>query len=650
MISPTDGPRHSLLLALFAGLLLVAVAPVSAAEIQTDVSDLPFSDDQQVRTANFYVGQVEEQQYSGNRQMFGRVVFNNIENFKNINYIQVDNKKGFHPFPEGRSEFYYKRPSDGKICEAFALTTLNRNLLGQVVYARTTYFFVDWEIGTKVGRYTSLFYSDPGGSSQISYVGYSNNYETSFSDISGDPAVKADVQWVRKSYREAGESTVYVETYSDDRFGVSFETTGLSVLTKIQRVFDSPCLSQIYMNDSAGNPVFSDRDLVDKEFYYPASKCAKCTVRMGDNSYIYNLPGSGPSPENDDFSLSLDRSEAANYDTVTATLTAAAGAPEYDEIAWIHRDEQRTFSRLSDGAWKEFNYDTLEYDIGSDEHTAHNYQFEAYCPPGVDDPEDLVICCLYSQGKQIAELSGRVAIVAGSTKTQLAVVVVDYTEGQTPVLFGADVEVRDEKTKQLQQETGSDETFHRFILEKGRRYIVTADAPGYKSSSRTITATKDVQSTEIYLSKEAPITAPDNSTQIGFVVTDGQYRHVEGALIRLTDQTTGSTLSGLTNQYGALTFLVDRTHQYQYAVSKTGYIGVQGAADLTGTTTVRLLAEGDGLGEGDQPGHDSRTIDQKATSALGILFDQVELIAALAGLILVCNMLTWILPGGGRRR
>jgi hypothetical protein len=349
-----------------------------------------------------------------------------------------------------------------------------------------------------------------------------------------------------------------------------------------------------------------------------------------------------------DFSLSLSSPETTNYAPVTATLTTAEGAPEWDEIAWIHGDEQRTFQHSGD-TWTEFNYESLEYDIPSDEQTALIYQFTAYCPPGGAD-EDIVLCCLYSEGKQIAELTGRVEIVSGSTKTQLAVVVVDYTDGQTPVLFGADVEVRDEKTKQLQQETGSDETFHRFILEKGRRYIVTADAPGYKSSSRTITATKDVQSTEIYLSKEAPITAPDNSTQIGFVVTDGQYRHVEGALIRLTDQTTGTSLSGLTNQYGALTFLADRTHQYRYAVSKTGYIGVQGAADLTGTTTVRLRAEGDGLGGGDQPGHDSRTIDQKATSALGILFDQVELIAALAGLILVCNMLTWILPGGGRRR
>jgi hypothetical protein len=349
-----------------------------------------------------------------------------------------------------------------------------------------------------------------------------------------------------------------------------------------------------------------------------------------------------------DFSLSLSSPETTNYAPVTATLTTAEGAPEWDEIAWIHGDEQRTF-RHSGDTWTEFNYESLEYDIPSDEQTALIYQFTAYCPPGGAD-EDIVLCCLYSEGKQIAELTGRVEIVSGSTKTQLAVVVVDYTDGQTPVLFGADVEVRDEKTKQLQQETGSDETFHRFVLEKGRRYIVTADAPGYKSSSRTITATKDVQSTEIYLSKEAPITAPDNSTQIGFVVTDGQYRHVEGALIRLTDQTTGTSLSGLTNQYGALTFLADRTHQYRYAVSKTGYIGVQGAADLTGTTTVRLRAEGDGLGGGDQPGHDSRTIDQKATSALGILFDQVELIAALAGLILVCNMLTWILPGGGRRR
>jgi hypothetical protein len=325
------------------------------------------------------------------------------------------------------------------------------------------------------------------------------------------------------------------------------------------------------------------------------------------NTTIYS---SDLAADDDDFlSLSLSPTTAAVYEPITATLSPAADAPEYDEIAWIHRDEQRTFSRLADGTWKEFNYDSLEYDIPSDEHAAHNYQFTAYCPPGVVDPEDLVICCLYSEGKQIAELTGRVEIVAGSSKTQLAVVVVDHSGGQTPVLFGADVTVRDEITKQYQAETGSDETFHRFVVDKNRRYIVTASMEGYLAASRTITASKDVQSTEIYLSRNATVWVPENSTQVDFLVKDTKNRHVDGVLIALTDAETKRTLTGVTNSFGTRTFVVERGHIYQYSVTKDGYVGVRGTVDpgIPGTRTVVLCSEdawGDTPpGQPGDPGH-----------------------------------------------
>ena len=65
---------------------------------------------------------------------------------------------------------------------------------------------------------------------------------------------------------------------------------------------------------------------------------------------VSDEPGSGGSGDAGGFTLSLSSPETTNYAPVTATLTPAAEAPAYDEIAWIHRDEPRKLSRAA-GTW-----------------------------------------------------------------------------------------------------------------------------------------------------------------------------------------------------------------------------------------------------------------------------------------------------------
>jgi hypothetical protein len=353
------------------------------------------------------------------------------------------------------------------------------------------------------------------------------------------------------------------------------------------------------------------------------------------------------------FLLTLSPTTAPVGEPVSATLTAAAGAPAYDEVAWVHGDEQRTFMHNTSGWW-EFSYSTYEYDIPSTETAAHTYQFATESPPGLDPPQDQVRCLVYSDGRLVQELIGRVPLTENVAKTQLAVVVIDYSGGDTPILSGATVTVKDEISKQTVPLASSDSTFHRFNAERGRRYVVTASAPGFVSSSRAVAADREIQTVEMYLSKNASVTLPDNSTQVDFLIKDSENQHLESVLISLTDQTTGQTYSGLTNQFGTRTFVVDMRHLCQFSISKAGYQGTSGTFDPAhgGTRVFTLYRDGTGPG-GSVPvtvTPDHRTPEEKAESAFSIIFDNLEIFATLAGLVLLVTMIDWLVPGGGRKR
>lgn len=311
-----------------------------------------------------------------------------------------------------------------------------------------------------------------------------------------------------------------------------------------------------------------------------------------------------PSNPGDIFTLSLSPTTAPIGEPVTATLTAAADAPAYDEVAWVHGDEQRTFMHNTSGWW-EFSYSTYEYDIPSTETAAHTYQFATESPPGLDPPQDQVRCLVYSGGRLVQELIGRVPLTENVAKTQLAVVVIDYSGGDTPILSGATVTVKDEISKQTIPAASVDSTFSRFNVERGRRYIVTAAAEGFVTGTRTVSADREIQTVEMYLTRDAAVVIPENSTlvQVDFLVKDTQNKHVEGALIALSDSQTSKTLTGLTNAYGTRTFLVERDHLQQYTISKDGYVGVRGTIDPTipGTRVVVLSKESD-WGPGTTPG------------------------------------------------
>lgn len=646
------------LLVLAGLLLLVAVSPVSASaeEVKTDISDLPFSDEQQVRTANFYEGHIPESENPWTNVVTGSVVFTHVENFKNVNYIQVDNKRGNHPFPAGRTDFYYKRPSDGKICAAFALTSVNRNLLGQETYARTTYFFVDWEVGAKIGAYTSPFFADSQGSQKLETTCLTNSRCSSsnpfpMSDIDGDPAVQADVRWVKSDhFREYGDSTVYVETYSDDRFRVSFETTGLSVLTKIQREFDSPCLSQIYMNDSAGNQVFSDRDLTDKEFFYRASKCAVCKVVMGGNSYIYNLPGgSGPSPENDDFSLSLNRTEAALYESIQATVSPPDLAT-YDCVIWnqdsYHLHDEIRYRNI-DGTWHEsqYNRSTESYDhIPSDaDPLSQEFSFP-------DEGQGKISVRVYNLAtkQKLADLSEYVQI-SGESSVYFPLMVKIYTNSGS-ALMDVHCVIENLDTGETTEKTIQKNYFGEILqLKATDHYKITVSKEGYESRTW---GDINSQTTEItaYLPELADPSNPDQ-IRIFFSVYDLDGQPISGATV----QVSGLPVA-VTNNQGRVEIQATANTTYQYTVSKSGYVGASGSLTTLDTSFQKLVH----LTAGDAnptvppaPGHTvpkpDMSNEEKAQSIIDFLYDAGPIIAVLAVFATVSGLLKMMSPGGRRR-
>lgn len=276
---------------------------------------------------------------------------------------------------------------------------------------------------------------------------------------------------------------------------------------------------------------------------------------------------------------------------MTATLTADINAPAYDEIQWQHiglsgRDEAGYVKNDTD--WYLLDYSTLPPIYTPTTADPKKFNFSAYWVTGTPET-DSVYAWVYNEGSLVAELKATLSIEQNTgTSSILAVVVIDYSGGETPILMDATVTCEDTTTGSTIPQSGSDSTYSRFQVVKGRLYSVTGSYDGYISSSRTIRPTSDRETLEIYLTQNEPVSVPENSTQVDFRVVDTSNVAVEDALITLTDQSTSQTYTGLTNAYGTRTFVVEEDHIYKFTVSKTGYTGVSGVVDpsIPGTRTV----------------------------------------------------------------
>ena len=183
----------------------------------------------------------------------------------------------------------------------------------------------------------------------------------------------------------------------------------------------------------------------------------------------------------------------------------------------------------------------------------------------------------------------------------------------------------------------------------GSTYTVAVSKSGYESRTFRVDST-----TRTLTARLPKSTSPSNPDQVWlyFYVLDGSQAPISGAAVQLSGLSTT-----LTNSQGLAKIAVSTNTTYQYTVSKTDYTGVSDEIIIESTSQwkyVTLTPTGAAVtspvptGPGTVTTPDYRSIDEKATSALSILFDHVELFAALAGLVLLCNMLFWIVPGGKR--
>jgi len=449
---------------------------------------------------------------------------------------------------------------------------------------RYTFFFYDWDVGTRTGHariYTSLHWPNmhrPYNSPHVwdNYFGISVYGEGSVSEAYSISAVSVS-HW---------ENIITISEYDNYSYYVS--------LTRVINSVSSPSTL------NAGD--FSSYSAVNQSVYLSRPLISVSVENPWEKIYTYNLDSGGSTPtgpEDASFSLTVTPNTAAVGDPITASLSPAADAPAWDEVCYQHIGlagrEEVGYLHNATGWWTtDYSY-PLTY-TASTEAAATQFNFSAYWVAGTPET-DTVYAWVYNEGALVAELQATLTIQQNAgTSSILNVVVIDYSGGSTPILSGATVICEDAATGASIPQTGSDSTWSRFLVTKGRLYDVTASADGYVTGSRTVRPTSDRETLEIYLSRNATVYVPENDTQIDFRVVDTSNEAVEGALIALTDQSTSQTYTGLTNAYGTRTFVVDAENILKFTVSKTGYAGVSGVVDpsIPGTRTICIAPQTSG--------------------------------------------------------
>lgn len=358
-----------------------------------------------------------------------------------------------------------------------------------------------------------------------------------------------------------------------------------------------------------------------------------------------------------DFSLSVSPKEGAIYAPITATLNVCDGAPEYDCVYWnwdsydVHDDRQY---RKINGTWHETRYNST---VGGYVNTPTTdnplVQSISFPDEGVNHRISVRVYNL-ANSEKLANLTEYVT-VSGQSSIYWPLYVGVYDGVTGKALLNVNCEIKNLNTGETTTKTIQRNYFGENLqLNAVDAYKISISKNGYESRTWDRLTSRTTKITA-YLPKLADPEHPDQ-IKIYLTVAEPGGQPIPGATV----QVSGLPVA-VTNAQGQVGITATANTTYQYTVSKTGYIGASDTLTTLSTSfwqVIHLTPEGAVPTTDPAPGQtvapgttpDYRTVDQKATSALGILFDQVELIAALAGLILVCNMLTWILPGGGRRR
>lgn len=364
----------------------------------------------------------------------------------------------------------------------------------------------------------------------------------------------------------------------------------------------------------------------------------------GVHSGIFTLTSSDSSPK---FSLLISPTTAAVGDPVTATLTADADAPPYDMVEWTIADDWRPY-RLTAGTWYAYNATTETYADAVTEAAvlSQTCQFSA-------EGNGPVFVRVYdiANGTLLADLKEYVLVSGTSAyKFPLYVAVFDADTGAT--LMSVQCQITDLDTAEVSTTTiQTSRAGETFLLDSSDRYQITVSKTGYESRTWT-NIRSDTSSLTAYLPKTA-VPGDESQVSLYFRVHSTAGSPVAGAYVQLSP----GDISGLTNSQGQVVLTVSKNTTYSYQVSASGYVGATDSIEVSATSlwyecTLQESGEVAPPTSSSPAGAvtpDYRTIDQKAESALSILFENVELFAALAAIVLLCNMVNWIIPGGRKR-
>lgn len=571
-----DAPDHGRpLLAVAAALLLCAAlaAPVGAYE-------------ETLSEGSEYYSEISVQGSSDIEVITQSLMFRDIEQFSGLEqytyasagFIGTPITNYSRPYDYSDVEFYIS----GKYIGSGFVETYNQyDLNGNGVAVVTSYTIQDWDISEFTGyQRVSIVFGNP----EYDKVGI---YRGASSSETGETAIYGGGTGPSGYCYLTGEYMWKINNIWKNTLAISNDDEHVSVSLKKYDVYPSKFeyVGQSFMYGTLMS--YDDVFLTYPSYDLPIT----CSILSPSGRWYNRTYGEDGVSEQSDFSLSLSSDTASVGDSITATLVPLADAPRYDEIQWQHigldgRDEAGYV--LNDTGWYLLDYSVLPPAYVNTTDDPHVFNFSAYWITGTPET-DSVFVWVYNEGSLVAELKATLAISQGTGSSSiLAVVVIDYSGGSTPILTDATVTCEDTTTGSMIPQSGSDSTFSRFQVVKGRLYRVTGSYDGYVSSSRTIRPTSDRETLEIYLTQNATVSVPENSTQVDFRVVDTSNVAVEDALITLTDQSTSQTYTGLTNAYGTRTFVVEAGHLYKFTVSKTGYTGVSGVVDpsIPGTRTV----------------------------------------------------------------
>ena len=384
---------------------------------------------------------------------------------------------------------------------------------------------------------------------------------------------------------------------------------------------------------------------------------------------------SGPDPPDvpsGGFALALSPASVQVGETVTATLTAGADAPDYSYLVWSatpddHPDMATWSYRIQDvnGTWYERAANGDEIPISAAD--AHTYQATPAYPGGHHIGVTVYDHHPPCQGlEQRATLAKPFEALYKSGSSPVRIQVVDERTGA--LIAGSNIQVIDSQLPPFEGtginpiiNTTLPQGSEMFYLQRNAydepRYRIFADADGYRQVTEnqwfSVNPPAPNTVTTVTVQMAATVAPPEdpNNAFVTFRIRDEDGNPVREARVTL-DRWTRHALGTR-----PVTFEVPRGATYQYTVEPID----PGLYPATGSVTV---GEEDSYevnvvlsrtpGPGDDPGatpppRDTRTNEEKGKAVIDLLADNAELIATLAILAAVMGLINLIVPGRRRR-